>query len=73
MTIEKSSPEELLANFRERYSNILSESDQLKKKLQENEAVALKLLGAIETLSYLNDEEPEVETEEPTESSEPQE
>jgi len=66
MTVEKSSPEELLSQFRERYSAILAESEQMKKKLQENEAVALKLLGAIETLSYLNDEPVAEETTEET-------
>jgi len=56
MTIEKSSPEQLLADFRERYETIQKEQEKLKRQIQENEAVALKLLGAIETLSYLNDE-----------------
>lgn len=66
MTIDKSSPEELLGQFRERYQSILTENDQIRKKLQENEAVALKLLGAIETLSYLNGEPVEEETTEET-------
>lgn len=61
MTIEKSSPEDLLSQFRERYAAIQNENNELKKKVQENEAVSLKLLGAIETLSYLNDEPVEEE------------
>jgi hypothetical protein len=67
MTIEKSSPEELLAQFKERYQTTVAEIEKLKKGIQENEAVALKLLGAIETLSYLNGEEV---TEEPVDSEE---
>lgn len=57
MTIEKSSPEELITQFRERYQNIVNENQQLAQKIKENEAVALKLLGAIEALEYLGKEE----------------
>lgn len=57
MTIEKSSPEELIAQFRERYQSIVTENQQLAQKIKENEAVALKLLGAIEALEYLGKEE----------------
>jgi hypothetical protein len=62
MTIEKSSPEELLAQFRERYQNLVTENQQLTQKIKENEAVALKLLGAIEALEYIqNSDEATVE------------
>lgn len=62
---ETASQEELLEQFKERYQNILSENQQLSKKIKDNEATALKLLGAIETLEYLGkDEEEETETEE---------
>lgn len=57
MAIEKSSPEELVTQFRERYQNIVNENQQLAQKIKENEAVALKLLGAIEALEYLGKEE----------------
>jgi len=64
MSIEKSSPEELIAQFRERYQSIVTENQQLAQKIKENEAVALKLLGAIEALEYLgNEEESEDEVE----------
>lgn len=61
MTIEKSSPEELLGQFKERYEGLIKENQGLAQKIKENEAQALKLLGAIETLNYLNaEEEPEL-------------
>lgn len=53
MAIESTSQEELLANFKERYQNIVSENQTLTQKIKENEVQALKLLGAIETLEYL--------------------
>ena len=59
MTIEKSSPEELITQFRERYQNIANENQQLAQKIKENEAVALKLLGAIEALEYIGKEDDE--------------
>jgi hypothetical protein len=59
MTIEKTSPEELLVQFRERHENLLSENQQLAQKIKDNEIVALKLLGAIETLEYISKEETE--------------
>jgi len=66
MTIEKSSPEELLAQFREKYEALAKENQELARKIKENESQALKLLGAIETLNYLNTEpeEESAETEE---------
>ena len=51
---ENKAPEELLGEFKERYQTILGENQQLAKKIKDNEQTALKLLGAIETLEYLN-------------------
>ena len=62
---ETADPAELLGQFKERYSNLVNENNQLSKKIKDNEATALKLLGAIETLEYLNPTEEE-ETEEET-------
>ena len=66
MTIEKSSPKELLTQFREKYEALAKENQELARKIKENESQALKLLGAIETLNYLNTdpEEESAETEE---------
>ena len=55
---------ELLGQFKERYSNLINENQQLAKKIKDNEGQALKLLGAIETLEYLA---PPEETPEPPE------
>ena len=57
---ETKAPEDLLGEFKERYQTILGENQQLAKKIKDNEQTALKLLGAIETLEYLN---PSVEEE----------
>ena len=62
---ENKAPEELLGEFKERYQTIIGENQQLAKKIKDNEQTALKLLGAIETLEYLN---PPVEEEEATEA-----
>ena len=61
---ETASQEELLEQFQTRYQNLLRENQELSKKIKDNEATALKLLGAIETLEYLapKDEEAEEET-----------
>jgi len=61
---ETKAPEDLLGEFKERYQTILGENQQLAKKIKDNEQTALKLLGAIETLEYLNPPE-EVPAEEP--------
>ena len=62
---ETASQEELLEQFRTRYQNLISENQDLGKKIKDNEATALKLLGAIETLEYLKPKEtPEETTEE---------
>lgn len=57
MSLEKSTPEELMIEFKEKYQSIVSENQKLSQKIKENEAVALKLLGAIETLQYLEKDE----------------
>jgi len=59
MTIEKSTPEELVSQFKERYQSLVTENQQLAQKIKENETVALKLLGAIEALDYITKEEVE--------------
>jgi hypothetical protein len=51
---ETKAPEDLLGEFKERYQTIIGENQQLAKKIKDNEQTALKLLGAIETLEYLN-------------------
>jgi hypothetical protein len=60
MTIEKTSPEELLPQFRDRYQALVNENQQLAQKIKENETVALKLLGAIEALEYISKTDEEV-------------
>jgi hypothetical protein len=62
---ETATQEELLEQFRTRYQSLIKENNDLGKKIKENEATALKLLGAIETLEYLA---PDEETSEETES-----
>ena len=61
---ETQDPAELLGQFKERYQNLLGENQQLAKKIKDNEQTALKLLGAIETLEYLNPSEEEEKVEE---------
>mgnify|MGYP000076113333 FL=1 len=56
---ETKSPEELTAEFKQRYSDLINENQSLAKKIKDNEQTALKLLGAIETLEYLNPTPPE--------------
>lgn len=65
MTIESTNSEELLKSFRERYTGLIEENQKLTQKIKENEIQALKLLGAIETLEYL-----EANTEQPVENVE---
>ena len=55
---ETATQSELLEQFQTRYNNLISENQELAKKIKDNEATALKLLGAIETLQYLNPPEP---------------
>jgi hypothetical protein len=52
MTIDKVSQDELHGQFKQRLQNIIAENQQLAQKIKENEAVALKLQGALETLEY---------------------
>lgn len=63
MTIEKSTPEELIVQFKERYQTLVNTNQELAQKIKENETVALKLLGAIEALEYVTKEDQEVDTE----------
>jgi hypothetical protein len=56
MTIEQVSQDEMLRQFRERYTKLIEENQQLAEKSKENEVTALKLQGAIETLGYYNPE-----------------
>lgn len=59
MTIEKVSQEEMLAQFKQRYSNLLEENKKLASTIKDNEITALKLQGAIETLEYYLSQEEE--------------
>ena len=62
MTIEKVSQEEMLGNFKQRYSSLIEENQKLAAKIKENEVTALKLQGAIEALEYYNTSEEVEET-----------
>ena len=53
---ETLSKEELLEQFKTRYEKLIGENKELTDKIRSNEQTALKLLGAIETLEYLNPE-----------------
>jgi hypothetical protein len=59
--------DKLLGQFRERYQALVNQNKELSQQIKNNEAQALKLLGAIETLEYLN---PPEEAEEEEESAE---
>ena len=52
--LEKVSQDEMLVQFKTRYSNLIEENKALASKIRENEATALKLQGAIEALEYYN-------------------
>ena len=54
MSIEQVSQTDMLAEFRERLKKLVEENQQYAAKIKENETVALKLQGAIETLEYYN-------------------
>lgn len=54
--MEQVSQEQMLKEFRERLQKLIGENQQLAAKIKENETVALKLQGAIETLEYYNPE-----------------
>tara|TARA_Y200000002_G_scaffold342963_1_gene315169 strand:- start:49 stop:261 length:213 start_codon:yes stop_codon:yes gene_type:complete len=64
---ESKDPSVLLQEFKDRYTNIQKETQQLQGKIRENESTALKLMGAIETLEYLNPPVAEEPVTEPTE------
>ena len=57
----------MLKQFKDRYSALVKENQDLSAKIKENEVTALKLQGAIETLEYYGaaTEEPTPETETP--------
>jgi|TARA_B100002019_G_scaffold12306_1_gene9956 hypothetical protein len=57
--------DKLLGQFRDRYQALINQNKELTQQIKNNEAQALKLLGAIETLEYLNP--PEEEEEAPAE------
>jgi hypothetical protein len=63
MTIEKSSPAELIEKFSARIQAAVNENQQITAKLKENEAIILKLQGAVETLQYLESDEETVQEE----------
>lgn len=67
MTIEKVSQEEMLGQFKQRYASLIDENQKLAAKIKENEATALKLQGAIETLEYYNPQEEETASHPPDE------
>ncbi len=56
---------ELLATFKEHYNRLANETKEMQEKIRQNEQTGLKLMGAIETLEYLNppDEDEVTETE----------
>ena len=58
--VEKVSQEEMLKQFKERFSAAIEENKQLSEKIKANEVVALKLQGAIEALEYYNENPPVV-------------
>ena len=57
MTIEKVSQDEMLRQFRERFTALVEDNKQMAAKIKENEVTALKLQGAIETLEYFGEGE----------------
>lgn len=57
MTIEKVSQEEMLGQFKQRFTNLIEENKKLAEKIKENEITALKLQGAIEALEYYSSQE----------------
>lgn len=59
---EKVSQEEMLKQFKDRLQGLQTENKTLADKIRDNEGIALKLLGAIEALSYYLEETEEEET-----------
>lgn len=70
MTIEKVSQEEMLGQFKQRYTALVEENRKLAEKIKENEVTAIKLQGAIETLEYYSAEEEETASHPPEETEE---
>jgi hypothetical protein len=62
--------DQLLASFKERYARLAQETKEMQDKIRQNEQTGLKLMGAIETLEYLNPTEDEEEEESVTETTE---
>ncbi|ADO97712.1 hypothetical protein SShM2_101 [Synechococcus phage S-ShM2] len=56
---EKVSQEEMLKQFKDRLQSLQTENKTLADKIRDNEGIALKLLGAIEALSYYLETEEE--------------
>ena len=52
MAIEKVSQPDMLKQFREQFAELVDSNQKMAAKNKENEARALKLQGAIETLEY---------------------
>ena len=50
---EQMPPEQLLGDFKSRYDGLIKQNQELQRQIKQNETQALKLLGAIETLEYL--------------------
>tara|TARA_A200000159_G_scaffold69887_1_gene64883 strand:+ start:37244 stop:37450 length:207 start_codon:yes stop_codon:yes gene_type:complete len=67
MTIEKVPADQMLAQFKEQLTKLVTENQEMAAKIKQNEITALKLQGAIETLEYFNEDETEEETPEETE------
>ncbi|AET72585.1 hypothetical protein P29A0810_090 [Synechococcus phage S-CAM8] len=70
MTIDKVSKPQMLTEFRERLQKLIAENQQFAAKIKENEATALKLQGAIETLEYYSEEEVEETASHPPDETE---
>ena len=67
---EQMPPEQLLGDFKSRYDGLIKQNQELQRQIKQNETQALKLLGAIETLEYLQppqEEPPEGDSPEGTE------
>ncbi len=67
---EQMPPEQLLGDFKSRYDALIKQNQDLQRQIKQNETQALKLLGAIETLEYLQppqEEPPEGDSPEGTE------
>lgn len=70
MTIEQVPQTDMIAQFKERLQQIITENQQLAAKIKENETTGLKLQGAIEALEYYNPQEEETASQPPEEETE---